>query len=104
MSTKSELPTAIDEQGKFVYDTVSPEKMLKHHKAVVASMMQDPQNVWAELWRELQDRVVSKSGVVLPQGQNGLTPACGWPEFLETMCALKHHIDHARRLCEEGRR
>ena len=104
MSTQPELPSAIDERGKFVFDTVPPERMLQHFKGMVANMMGNAQNTWALVWKELQDSVVGKSGVVLTQAQSGFSPECGWPEFLERLCQLKHYLDHTRRMCEENRR
>jgi hypothetical protein len=64
---------------------------------VAGVVLQDAQNVWAELWNEFQG-VVTDGIMILPEVENGFKPQCGWPEFLEKMWCLKHYLDYAKRV------
>ena len=76
-----------------------PEGKFKHFQNVLGVVLQDAQNTWADLWKELQDEV-TEGFMVLPQAQKGFSPQCGWPEFLEKMWLLKHYLDYAKRFSE----
>lgn len=79
----------------------SPERVLKNFRYVTASVNEDALRTWAELWKELEP-IATASGQVLPEGESGLAPSCGWPEFLEKFWLLKHYLDYTHRLCQEG--
>jgi hypothetical protein len=80
--------------------TPLPVTELRHFKNIVSNVTQDALNVWAELWGELEGRVVS--GItVLPEAKNGFNPSCGWPEFLEKMQLLKHYLDFVGRFSQQ---
>lgn len=76
-----------------------PDEKFKHFRNVTGSVLQDAQNTWAELWRELQGEVVD-GVMVLPEADKGFKPKCGWPEFLERMWILKRQLDYAQRFSE----
>ncbi len=76
-----------------------PEDRFKHFRNVTGAVLQDAQNAWAELWKELQGEVVD-GVMVIPDAERGFKPKCGWPEFLEKMWVLKHQIDYAKRFSE----
>lgn len=69
---------------------------MKHFRSVAGVVLQDAQDTWAELWKELQGKVTD-GVMILPQAEGGFNPDCGWPEFLEKMWRLKHYLDYARR-------
>jgi hypothetical protein len=77
----------------------APATELPHFRNVVGSVMQDALKVWAELWAQLEGRVVS-SVAVLPEAKKGFEPSCGWPELLEKMCVIRHYLDFTRRLSQ----
>lgn len=78
-----------------------PQTELRHFRHVQLDLLRGALDKWAELWGELQNRVVC--GVtVLPEAQRGFKPQCGWPEFLEKMWQLKFYLDSARRFSEPG--
>jgi hypothetical protein len=77
----------------------SAERALKNFRYVVASVNDDALKTWAELWAELREGV-TPGGLVPPQTTSGFTPSCGWPEFLEKFCLLKHYLDYIHRFCE----
>ena len=78
-----------------------PEEKFNHFRNVVGVVLQDAQDTWGELWRELQGQVVD-GVMVLPDAEKTFRPSCGWPEFLERMWLLKHRIDYARRFSEQA--
>jgi len=77
-----------------------PEEKFKHFRNVMGVVLEDAQNTWGDLWKELQGEVTDGT-MILPQGRKGFVPPCGWPEFLEKMWLLKHYLDHAKRFSEE---
>lgn len=79
----------------------SSPRALKNFRYVVASVNEDALRTWAELWKEL-DQAVTPSGLLGSELDEGGTPACGWPEFLERLWLLKHYLDYTRRLCQEA--
>ena len=101
MTDALKLSTWTNENGKLVREALGPEDRLRHLRNVTSSLMDNALNVWAELWQEFDERVVF--GVaVLPQAKEGFKPECGWPEFLERMWLLRHYLDFAKRLSEQG--
>ncbi len=71
---------------------------LEHLLRVAASVTQDADNVWAEIWSEFKP-LVTADGMIRPEAGQGFTPACGWPEFLEKLWLLKHYLDSVQRIC-----
>jgi len=101
MPDRFRVPEAVGEKGKLVLGALPPEKELRHFKNITSSLMKDALNLWAELWEEFEDRVIS--GVaVLPEAERGFKPRCGWPEFLERMWLLKHYLDFVKSFSEQG--
>ena len=78
---------------------LAPEEKLKHFRNVTGVVLQDAQDTWTELWRELQGEVVD-GVMILPDAEKGFKPKCGWPELLEKMWLLKHKLDYAKRFCD----
>jgi hypothetical protein len=93
------LPEEARLKGVLSTEDRSPESALKNFRYVVASVNGNAQKVWAELWNELRESV-TPGGIVLPKMSDGFTPSCGWPEFLEKMCLLKHYLDYIHRFCD----
>lgn len=75
---------------------LSAEEKMRHFRNVAGVVLQDAEDVWSELWRELQGRV-TEGIMILPQAERGFKPDCGWPEFLEKFWMLKHYLDYAKR-------
>ncbi len=78
---------------------VTPVAELEHLLKVAGSVSQDANQLWAEMWSEFK-RVVTGSGVIVPEAKDGFVPTCGWPEFLEKFWLLKHYLDSIRRICD----
>jgi hypothetical protein len=76
-------------------------RALKNFRYVVSTVNNDALRMWTELWEQLQTGV-TPGGNVLPHMQQGFTPACGWPEFLEKVWLLKHYLDYLHRFCQES--
>lgn len=62
-------------------------------------MLQDALDSWGEIWDQLQGSI-THGVMVVPEAEKNFEPECGWPEFLEKMWVLRHHLDHAKRICE----
>jgi hypothetical protein len=77
----------------------TPLVELDHLLKVAGSVSQDANQIWAEMWGEFR-RIVTASGMIIPEAAQGFTPACGWPEFLEKFWLLKHYLDSIQRICE----
>ncbi len=77
----------------------TPLAELDHLLKVAGSVSQDANQVWAEMWGEFR-RVVTASGMIVPEAAEHFTPTCGWPEFLEKFWLLKHYLDSIQRICE----
>lgn len=78
---------------------LTTEEKQRHFRNVIGSLLQDAQDTWGELWKEFQGDLVEGYGI-LSSDKKGFTPPGGWPEFLEKMWILKHHLDHAKRFSE----
>jgi hypothetical protein len=72
---------------------------LDHLLKVAGSITQDANKTWAEIWGELK-RLTTGGGLLVPEGEKGFVPECGWPEFLEKFWLLKHYLDSIQRICE----
>lgn len=72
----------------------------EHLLKVAASVTQDANGVWAEIWGQFKEHV-TPGGMVMPQMEKGFVPACGWAEFLEKFWLLKHYLDSIDRLCRK---
>jgi len=77
----------------------TPLVELDHLLKVAGSVSVDANQIWAEMWGEFR-RLVTSSGMILPEAAQGFVPACGWPEFLEKFWLLKHYLDSIQRICE----
>jgi hypothetical protein len=73
-----------------------PEEQLAHFRNVTHSVALDAMNVWADIWAELEDAVACGVAVTV-DSEKGFEPSCGWPEFLEKMWVLRHHLDFIAR-------
>lgn len=80
----------------------SPLSELEHLLKVAASVTQDANEVWTEIWSQVKPLAVDsrKAG---KQADDGLVPSCGWPEFLEKLWLLKHYLDSVERICTNPR-
>jgi len=76
----------------------TPTLELEHLLKVAASVTEDANKVWADIWEEFK-RIVTSSGMILPEAKDGFIPSCGWPEFLEKFWLLKHYLDSVQRIC-----
>ena len=76
----------------------SAESALKNFRYIVAGVNDDASKTWEDLWNELREGV-TPGGMVLPEMNKGFTPSCGWAEFLEKFCLLKHYLDYIQRFC-----
>lgn len=81
------------------YKALLPEERLRHFRNVSSSILQDAQDTWGDIWDQFQGSV-THGIMVTPKAEQGFIPECGWPEFLEKMWTLKHHLDYAKRFCE----
>ena len=82
------------------YKKMTPEEKLKHFRNVAASVTQNAQGAWADIWNEFQD-TVTRGVVISPEAEKGnFKPKCGWPEFLEKMWLLKHNLDYLQRFSQ----
>jgi hypothetical protein len=87
------------EQAEQTYKIVSAQEKLQHFRNVSSSVLQDAQDTWGDIWDQLQGSV-THGVMVTPEADHGFRPECGWPEFLEKMWTLKHHLDYAKKFCE----
>lgn len=76
----------------------TPLAELEHLLKVAASVTQDANNVWADIWGEFKP-LTTGGGTIRPEAKDGFVPACGWPEFLEKLWLLKHYLDSVQRIC-----
>ncbi|MFB3894111.1 MAG: hypothetical protein ACE15C_19075 [Phycisphaerae bacterium] len=76
----------------------TPLVELEHLLKVAASVCQDANQAWAEVWGELK-QCATADGMITPQAQLGFIPKCGWPEFLEKVWLIKHYLDSVQRIC-----
>jgi hypothetical protein len=88
----------VDEEGDLVFDRPSPEEMALHFRRVAGSLTRGALDAWVSVWQELQSGV-SEGVLVRPEARSGFMPSCGWPELLERMWELRHHLDTLGRLC-----
>ena len=73
---------------------------MRHFQAVAASVMEEANALWSELWDDLQDpRTVEEILDGVPVSE-GAFPAGGWPEFKEKLRLLGHYLDYTLRLCD----
>jgi len=99
MTGTLKLIKVMDKSDHIVCQKPLPATELQHFRNVTINVMQDALNVWADIWAQLQGKVVS-GVMVLPEAHNGFEPSCGWPEFLEKMWLLRHYLDFTRRFSE----
>lgn len=99
MSNTFQLPEDTRLKGVLNTNDRSAESALKNFRYIVAAVNDDALRVWADLWHELREGV-TPGGMVLPEMSKGFTPSCGWAEFLEKFCLLKHYLDYTHRFCD----
>jgi len=99
MSMQFKVITNNGDDDEHTYKVLSKEEQFRHFKNVTASVLQDAMNAWGDIWNELQGKV-THGHMITREVEGGFTPDCGWPEFLEKMWILKHHLDYAKRYCE----
>jgi hypothetical protein len=76
---------------------ISYEERMRLRQKVAASLLNDAQGTWAEIWHELMG-TVTNGATILPDAAPG--PKCGWAEFLEKLWLLKHYLDYTKRFVE----
>jgi hypothetical protein len=73
---------------------------MRHFRAVAASLLSDALGLWDGIWQACEDpRTADEILEGAPEPRERI-PACGWNEFREMLYALRHHLDHAKRLCD----
>lgn len=77
---------------------LTPLVELEHLLKVAASVTQDANKAWADVWKEFKP-LVTPGGAIRPEAKDGFVPACGWPDFLEKLWLLKHYLDSVQRIC-----
>lgn len=82
------------------HSALSSSSQLEHLLRVAASITQDANGAWAELWAVFKPHVTA-SGVVGAELEKGFVPECGWAEFLEKLWLLKHYLDSIDRICKD---
>jgi len=78
----------------------TPLIQLEHLLKVAASVTQDANCAWGDIWGEFKP-LVTPGGMVRPEAKDGFVPSCGWPEFLEKLWLLKHYLDSVQRICSK---
>jgi len=73
---------------------------MRHLHGVAASLLEDAEKVFAEVWEACQDPRTPEEIIDGVEPAEVGVPSCGWPEFLEKVHLLGHYLDHARRLLE----
>ncbi|MCX5643984.1 MAG: hypothetical protein NTZ17_04765 [Phycisphaerae bacterium] len=73
---------------------------LDHLLKVAGSITQDANKTWADIWNEIK-RLTTGGGLIVPEGEKGFVPECGWPDFLEKFWLLKHYLDSIQRICDK---
>jgi hypothetical protein len=63
-------------------------------------MVQEALDMWTEIWGEFEGRMTSGS-LVLPGTDEGFTPECGWPEFLERLWQLRFYLASINKVCAQ---
>ena len=90
-------PEPIDPQRSFNPSPASVSQA-DHLLRVAASVTQDANTVWADIWAELRPHV-GPGGAADSEVRKGFVPSCGWAEFLEKYWLLKHYLDSIDRIC-----
>jgi len=72
---------------------------MRHLRNVSDSVLQDALDAWGDVWDQLQGSV-THGYMIMPEAEAGLQPKCGWPEFLEKLWVLRHHLEYLKRLSE----
>lgn len=80
----------------------SPLTEMEHLLKVAASITQDANDVWTDIWTQVKPLTASE-GKAGEQQEAGFVPPCGWPEFLEKLWLLKHYLDSVQRICTNQR-
>jgi hypothetical protein len=100
MANKLEmLPGGLEAGQQISHHMSQAERKLMHIRNVSGSVLQDALDTWGDIWDELQG-TLTHGVMVVPEAEKNFEPECGWPEFLEKMWRLKHHLDYAKRFCK----
>lgn len=93
------------EHARLASQILSPEVKLRQYRKVTSSVLKNALSVWADIWEELQRSTTSGVMALLEaeNGEDGFKPSCGWPEFLEKMCLLRHYLDFAKGFSEKDK-
>jgi len=100
MKQRKKTPDMIGPNEETIILPFAPMSELEHLLKVAGSVTEDANKVWAEIWGEFK-RIVTSSGMILPEAKDGFVPSCGWPEFLEKFWLLKHYLDSVQRICKK---
>ncbi len=73
---------------------------VRHFRGVAASVLNDAQAVWEEIWDNCRDPRTCEEILEGSEEAAGPMPACGWPELREKLHLLGHYIDYTKRLCD----
>jgi len=73
---------------------------LEHLLKVAGSVTADADATWSEVWTELKK--FSSTDGNGQKTEEGFTPSCGWPEFLEKVWELKYYLDSIQRICSKN--
>ena len=94
----AEAKTGLNHETKRQVDRFNAR--MRHFQGVAASVMEEAQKLWEEIWVDLQDpRTPEEIIDGVPLSESAL-PACGWPEFMDKIFLLGHYLDYTRRLCD----
>jgi hypothetical protein len=75
------------------------DQRLMHFRNVNSSVLQEALDTWGDVWDQLQGSITH--GLMIdPEAEKNFKPECGWPEFLEKLWLLRHHLDYAKRFCD----
>ena len=88
------------EESQAIARASSPQVELTQFRSVTGGVVQDALSVWADLWGELENGVAC-GAVIDPEAEKGFQPSCGWPEFLEKMWVLRHHLEFVARFSRQ---
>lgn len=73
---------------------------LRHFRGVAASVLNDAEKVWEEIWEACRDSRSCEEIIEGIEEADGAIPVCGWSELREKLHLLGHYIRYTRRLCD----
>ena len=91
--------------SKAPYDKEQPRRdierfnaMLRHFRGVAASVLNDAQKTWEEIFEDCRDQRTCEEIIEGINEACGQLPACGWPEFREKLQGV---LEIAGATCHE---